>query len=340
MCVQTAAHALLGTISCSQPCTLFSSATHFRSPDSPQAQCLAQVGRGTPPLLPARTGSARSERRLPGFVGLRSLTCLSSLQLSRNELRHGWQHLRPLSQQLKLLNLRCCGLAEVPQELSVLVALSSLHLEGNHLRGGRQHLPPLRHLQFLDLSWCQLAEVPQDLSCLAALSSLSLSTNSSLGHGWQRMRPQQQLQKLDLSLCSLPELPRELSALTRLSSLNRGYNSRLTGGWQHLLRLQLRKLNLHSCRGTGARGAGLPDGPVECKPQLDSAGRRLAAPAAAGSAAGSGLVSMWHSSGARGAVISSHRAFQARPFLQRAAEGRLAAPAAAAAAEGAVSQQL
>ena len=54
--------------------------------------------------------------------------------------------------------------------------------------------PGLVRLLHRHVSWCQLAEVPQDQSCLAALSSLSLSTNSSLGHGWQRMRPQQQLQ--------------------------------------------------------------------------------------------------------------------------------------------------
>ena len=96
-------------------------------------------------------------------------TSLLSLDVDEFSIEGSWASLRPLT-QLRRLRIRCCGLAEVPQELLCLVALTCLNLSYNTgLRGGWQHLLPLSQLRKLNLQYCNLeqlgeAGVPEELS--------------------------------------------------------------------------------------------------------------------------------------------------------------------------------
>ena len=113
------------------------------------------------------------------------LTALTCLDLSENEgLQGGWQHLQPLRQQLRVMNLRDCWLAGVPAELSVLTKLTCLDLSGNTCTdSGWQHLLPLQQLRALRLVQCRLLAVPAELSVLTGLSSLDLSESRELRGG-------------------------------------------------------------------------------------------------------------------------------------------------------------
>jgi Leucine-rich repeat (LRR) protein len=184
-------------------------------------------------------------------------TSLLSLTVEHFSIEGAWSSLRPLT-QLQRLNIRCCGLAELPQELSCLVALTSLDLACNvGLRDEWQHLLPLSQLRDLDLQWCHIelsgeAGVPEALSRLTALSSLRLGSSYFVA-GWRHLLPLEQLRKLHLSWGMLPlaELPRELSVLTALTCLGLSGLGQLQGGWQHLEQMQqLKVLHLRSCHST------------------------------------------------------------------------------------------
>ena len=160
----------------------------------------------------------------------------------------GWQHLRPLRQQLRSLNLAQCSLEAVPEELSCLMALTCLLLSYNHTpllqQHGWQHLRPLQQLQHLQVTRCGLAEVPEALSALTALTCLRLSCNELRG-GWRHLQPLQLLQILELRDCQLSKVPEALSALVALTCLDISGNAPAEDGWHHLRLLpQLRAIKL------------------------------------------------------------------------------------------------
>lgn len=118
---------------------------------------------------------------------------LRSLELSRNPLAAGLEHLSSL-QQLTALGLAACALAELPAAVNCLGALRSLHLRWNRrLRGGLQHLEGANQLTALDLRQCDVAALPPAMSNLIKLQRLGLSGNcqlalgiSHLAGGWPR----------------------------------------------------------------------------------------------------------------------------------------------------------
>lgn len=118
---------------------------------------------------------------------------LQSLELSRNPLAAGLEHLSSL-QQLTALGLAACDLSELPAAVNCLGTLRSLNLRWNpRLHGGLQHLEGTQQLTVLDLRQCGVAVLPPAMSNLKKLRRLGLSGNcqlalgiSHLAGGWPR----------------------------------------------------------------------------------------------------------------------------------------------------------
>ena len=70
---------------------------------------------------------------------------MTSLMLSNNDLKHGWEHLR-LLRQLEELTLEFCGLTEVS---TALAGVESVNLRSNRIEWGWQHLRSLTRLRKL-----------------------------------------------------------------------------------------------------------------------------------------------------------------------------------------------
>ena len=108
---------------------------------------------------------------LDAVTDLHLLTRLVHLDLSTSQVAADGLRL-PAS--LQHLDLRNCGLEEVPPGVSTLTALVELDLGGQEVRGGFTALEPLHALEDLDLSEMPLQELPSSLSCLGALQTLRL----------------------------------------------------------------------------------------------------------------------------------------------------------------------
>lgn len=100
-----------------------------------------------------------------------ALTALTALFLCVNQLRGGFDHLRPLV-QLRELALHNNDLAEVPAAIAALTALQTLRLD--KLRAGWQHLRPLAQLQTLGVCWRLAWDAPDSDFLLASEAAANL----------------------------------------------------------------------------------------------------------------------------------------------------------------------
>ena len=117
-------------------------------------------------------------------------------------------------------------------------------------------LKTLTHLCIVD---CGLKRVPEQLSQLLALKELDLSSNRSLGRGYEGeqlaahlhiLQPLTELTALSLSKCGFQSVPAQLSSLAALGALDLSGNqfNKTPAGLANLKVLQrLTRLNLHNC---------------------------------------------------------------------------------------------
>ncbi len=165
-------------------------------------------------------------------------TQLVHLDLGRNELAGGWQHLQPLV-QLQYLSLSHA--AQLPTSMPLLPQLTRLDLSYcGTVPAFSDQSAALHRLRALDLTMCFLTEVPAAVAALTALTLLQLGFNQLAG-GFDHLRPLAQLQVLWLHANDLAEVPPVVAALTALQHLSLGNPQ---SGWQHLRPLaQLQSLD-------------------------------------------------------------------------------------------------
>jgi internalin A len=117
------------------------------------------------------------------------------------------------------LDLRSCGLSELPSEIGQLTQLQSLTLGLNSLTTLPEEIGELTHLRLLDLGGNQLTTLPPEIGQLNRLESLYLRENRLTA-----LPPEigqlPQLQLLDLLNNKLITIPREIGQLSRLRSLD------------------------------------------------------------------------------------------------------------------------
>ncbi len=182
----------------------------------------------------------------PALRSLAGSQRLESLVLARHYLGAGGGNALLLLGGVRALTrveLRGCGLCEVPAALCALPALAELCLAGNDSLGdflarqqesqlGVQMLQGLRALTRMDLSGCGLAKVPAQLKSLPKLAELHLGANRQLGmprlkKRWQVLPGLTGLTRLELASCGLQRLPLQLGALGALRVLGLGRNEGL-----------------------------------------------------------------------------------------------------------------
>ena len=147
------------------------------------------------------------------LAGMESMT---SLKLSWNPIKSGWEHLRPLH-QLRQLDLSNWNLTELPKALVGMESVTSLNLNENLIMRGWERLRPLRQLRELDILGCGLTEVPAALASMESLTLLNLSRNQ-IEYGWEHLRPLTRLQKLYAAVDE-ESMPDALKALTNVTTV-------------------------------------------------------------------------------------------------------------------------
>ena len=155
-------------------------------------------------------------------------------------------------QNLEELDLRGCGLEQLPISLSNLTALERLYLSGNsELKSLPENIgKKLRKLEELHLRACDLQQLPISLSNLTALKKLYLSGNSELKSLPEDIGTKlQNLEELEMRWCDVQQLPISLSDLTALKKLDLSGNSKIKSLPGDIgARLQnLKKLILRGC---------------------------------------------------------------------------------------------
>ena len=108
--------------------------------------------------------------------GIAALTGLTYLGLGANNLRGGWEHLRPLA-RLRELHLAGTPPAGVPRDLTVLRALEVLDLAYTSPRRGWRHLRALPRLRRLSARRPHV-EIDEAFSLLAGSYYLSSDSNA------------------------------------------------------------------------------------------------------------------------------------------------------------------
>ncbi|KAF2687348.1 L domain-like protein [Lentithecium fluviatile CBS 122367] len=182
-------------------------------------------------------------------VGLRRLTQLSKLNLSRNKLPLGVLDIVTQITSLRELKLAENALeGDVPSSLENLVQLETLDLQGNKLTSLPPEVRALTHLRSLNISENKLAALPNELFTSVPIVELIASKNA-FGGSFFDVDTVPHLQKLHLSNNSLTELCVSgtilLPALKHLDvSLNRMSNLPDMSSWTSLTTLLVGENNL------------------------------------------------------------------------------------------------
>jgi len=133
---------------------------------------------------------------------------------NKEEIRH-----------LKILNLQCMGLSELPPEIGDLQKLQCLYLDMNILTALPPEIGRLHSLQKLYASRNKLSKLPPEIGKLQNLHELELDMNQ-LSEVPPEIGELRSLVILDLSFNSLNKLPPEIGKLQNLEDISLGMYAR------------------------------------------------------------------------------------------------------------------
>eukprot|EP00659_Diplonema_papillatum_P013185 gene13185-20359_t len=201
-----------------------------------------------------------SNNLLPDIPGaLRSLPCLTSLDMSSNPIKHASEGapteacgVIPHLKHLKQLSLRDCKLAVIPKGICLSETLETIDLSSNpglsFTRNDKVGLHSSPNLTAVTLSDSRMARVPAILSSIPKLRKLDLSSNTGV-HGpdyLDALLHMPELRNLSLDNCRLTTVPPAVIKLRSLDTLSLSANP--LGDLKNLEKLpHLKSIRLWRC---------------------------------------------------------------------------------------------
>jgi Leucine-rich repeat (LRR) protein len=118
----------------------------------------------------------------PSFKGdlaaLFTFPSLTNLKIIETPIKRLTLPLGKINAPIKSLTIKSCGLAELPEEFSMLTSLEEINLAGNKLKALPQSFPVLARLKRLNLDSNSFVKFPDVVKSMPTLSHLSIDGNS------------------------------------------------------------------------------------------------------------------------------------------------------------------